>query len=792
MRKRARRGFTMNDTSKKTGKLQNAFRCLIRGSTWIYFLRVPLLVAAVMFVLGWNASTKGNITELVRGAFDLAGDRPGPWTYVYAVCLGLTLGTLVCSLQLTSWLTLSRGKRRFHLTKEYQDPSKAMHHLLWVFYLLLALPSVIACHSIIQDQASAHPWMPLLATALLVGSIVLAIFAHFFLIAHVAKISTLPIVRVFANTALPLFVTRPSTDAATQSATDDATLRDEEEYNSERRALIYGFVAFVFYLICWLIPSREMPAAVYVLLLLLVICLFLGALTFLLDRYRIPVISVPVVLLLVNAYVCPWKDYQFDVADGAALPKAADILNPAGKRQAVASHPICVAAVGGGVHSGSWAVEVLTRLEDLVKQNQGQTIAEGTGTLNRFFAPHVAAVSGTSGGSYGLMYFAANYNGDTGVFDDSALENMRSTVQRSSLGPVIHGLVYHDIWHDFVPLAELGDKAVDAISPSGINGDRGRRLEKAWTQKLDKSGKDPVFKKTLADWGKDAAEGHRPVVLFNSMAAESGRPVVFGSSPVKDWNFSAKRGVLDPYLRQSPPLTVSVATGARLSASFPYVAPTAQPSDPEGIFHRKYPDVVFEHHVDGGFYDNYGLVSLTQWVQEGLSALYPEVTPAEAKANETSPVGRLLVVQIRYRESIDAPAAVCATPPPSPSRPGPLYQIVAPPMALATVRSTAQRLRNNDELDTFTHYWLVRRVKIDVARFEFPGEAPLSWHLTKADKDALTEQGQEIASQYNDYRRQSAEIDKLPDKERADKLDALAAQYPLGASAAVVMRFLSE
>src|SRR5439155_13797592 len=62
---------------------------------------------------------------------------------------------------------------------------------------------------------------------------------------------------------------------------------------------------------------------------------------------------------------------------------------------------------------------------------------------------------------------------------------------------------------------------------------------------------------------------------------------------------------------------VSVVTAARLSATFPFVTPAAR------IFQGN----VFgnaHHVVDGGYYDNYGVATLIEWLDQAMKSSTPK------------------------------------------------------------------------------------------------------------------------------------------------------------------------
>ena len=87
----------------------------------------------------------------------------------------------------------------------------------------------------------------------------------------------------------------------------------------------------------------------------------------------------------------------------------------------------------------------------------------------------------------------------------------------------------------------------------------------------------------LSDWSADARNGFMPALIINSMLVERGQPVVFSTTRFpRERNDKARIvNFYDLYPGEYLKYDIRVNTAARLSASFPYVAPAARP-DLEG------------------------------------------------------------------------------------------------------------------------------------------------------------------------------------------------------------------
>jgi hypothetical protein len=514
-------------------------------------------------------------------------------------------------------------------------------------------------------------------------------------------------------------------------------------------------------LVIWKLGNVEsIPAAVYVLLIVLGMAWVCAALGFWFWRYHVPLFLVLGLWVSVGG---GWfhADYQYRVEQKKSnhneLPTAQEILENAPNRR------IAVAAVGGGIHSGAWEVEVLTRLQEI----------DGCGG----FPEKLCALSGTSGGAYGALHYAhAVYHGSG---DLSGLAHLRTAAQASSLGAVVSALAYHDLPSYFGPLRWLGH-------------DRGNAMEERWTTNAVESGVatgENLEKVTLENWGDQARQGSMPAVLFTSGTEESGRPMIYGSSKVLDWNWNAEQ-VTNPYPHGPNELgdyTVPAVTGARLSASFPYVSPAARPSSKAGHLRR------VEHQLDGGYYDNYGLVALNRWLEDGLTGMNGDAGKEEMdkSVNIQPENNHFLVIQIRYKNQPPSEKVKAG---------GFFYQASAPLTGLYHARVAGQRLRADEQFDLFCHYWQRRGITIDNAAFEFdsPEEPPLSWHLTENQKKEITKQGEKMVSEFKCYERQRKQNDNLPagtSKEKDTKYQAnkeLDKIYPFGSSTYLVKQFMGK
>jgi hypothetical protein len=147
----------------------------------------------------------------------------------------------------------------------------------------------------------------------------------------------------------------------------------------------------------------------------------------------------------------------------------------------------------------------------------------------------------------------------------------------------------------------------------------------------------------------------------------------------------------------------------------------------------KNPPVPDYHIVDGGYYDNYGLVSLLGWLESAI-----EDDSLQTQKDVQKDLADVLVLGIR-----PFPPAAGSNLKPH----GWGFQTIAPIDGLLDVRDEGQMARDDNALALFTKYYRTRQINIWRADFVYPSqfdlqffkkpadyqgclEAPLSWKLS--------------------------------------------------------------
>jgi len=468
-------------------------------------------------------------------------------------------------------------------------------------------------------------------------------------------------------------------------------LRSGHEMASIALAIFFGLYVFlgVFFSPAWRNPEREPAALFFVLLLLGVLTWLFSGAAFFLDRTRLPVFSTLLIVSFMTGVL--GTDHKFAVSEKnvAESKISASLVIEKWKetrgKDSKTNTILVVATAGGGIRAAAWTAEVMTRLQ-----------GNGCGAVS----DSLVLVSSVSGGSVGSMFVVAPYSGK-GEYPSGKdeLKAIRFNTERSSLAAVGWGLAYPDLARTAPFLGGLVPETFD----------RGWSLENTWATGWREKGLDTP---TLRQWREDVRKGLRPAVIFNATASESGERFLVASS---DASFAGARQFFELF----PTKDLDVSTAARLSATFPYASPLARASD--GSVKTAY------HVGDGGYYDNSGLLSAVEWLDEARGKL------------EGYKV--LLIL-------IDAKAGA--------AKDGSSWswqrQIAGPVQTLLNVRSSSQQVRESIELKMAVEYLTVAKSDAKEAsakaRLEVIPESflfwsptdpapPLSWHLTDSQRKEI-------------------------------------------------------
>jgi hypothetical protein len=414
--------------------------------------------------------------------------------------------------------------------------------------------------------------------------------------------------------------------------------------------------------------------AFLLLAILIFLLLFAGA-AFFLDRYRIP-LSLVVLLYVFLVGTSSGTDHMYRVDKPQKADRVPEFPKPSEVLQRV-DIPVVIMTAGGGIQAAAWTTQVLAGMEALAGPD---------------FSRRVVLISSISGGSLGAYYAAVAYH------KKKPFTQAAGWALKPALDEIAWGWTGPDLMRVFLPYAWRPEV------------DRGWALENKWDRIVDADGSKQDF--YLDDLAEDTRNGGAPAFIMNATAIEDGAPFIFTSTAF------GGDGPADPaHLRHVKEFNsyndhrfrVRVSTAARLSASFPYVAPAARSNG-----HPLAPDY---HIVDGGYYDNFGIRSALDWL-------------TEARMEGAKPKN-IALVEIRWGDPSDAGGSIQ----------GWSYQASAPLSGILNVRSKGQ-LRDDDvSMQAFQEIW---NGVGTVDRFVFAykgagacGNQPLSWKFTKTQSACI-------------------------------------------------------
>jgi hypothetical protein len=443
--------------------------------------------------------------------------------------------------------------------------------------------------------------------------------------------------------------------------------------------------ALILYSVLGLYGKRALGTAPTVAALIapLMVVLVLGwagsALQFYLSGWHIPLLLVVGVLGWINGML-PWADHTYELLPRNLTPAAPpyQVLTVGGRNCA-----ILVASAGGGIQAAAWTAKVLKGLHS---------------DMPLKFDRALRLISSISGGSMGSACYVDWLN--RGAPADAV--DPFEAASASSLDEVAWGLAWPDL--------------LRVLLPWPIKIDRAHAMERAWVgNAASKALNDP-----LSNWNSPTAEGKLPALIMNSTMVEAGGPLLLGTSDVNGANGRTSNCWWDGdklHVNNGSKLDIPIVRCARLSATFPFVTPAARPANAE---HQP-------HMMDGGFYDNYGMATLTEWIDQALEEQAERQIPASER------VSRVLVLEIN-----GFPPSTFTPPKPPEGRGGWLLQLIDPIRILVSVRTAGQSSHRDVELNLLQDKWRARgadRVEIENVKFELkkPG-APLSWHLMPKQK----------------------------------------------------------
>jgi Patatin-like phospholipase len=692
------------------------------GTRWLYYCRVPLLLLSILVLLPVAAISFAR--SLALGVYDLSA-----WD---GVLVALLLALAIRAAFSTTLATVEQGPRRFNAR-----PASSTKHF---FLIVLSTTGAVYLLNLVAilTATDRKDWWPVLAGYLLTAALLTCVNAVFFkldlpsaaggweetelgqrqsALAWVDRISKALVKLVQFLAGKVLFGFNPS---ATPSQLRKRFLRGFLSRNKDGRydlapehaaATAWFGLWLVIYLFSFFLGRGWSPALGYVLILLCLLTWLGAGLAFYLDRYKIPVLA-PVLgwsLLMGN---CQYSDHAYRVAhqtkpattsvtQASATPNDQQLSaitalanipadSPAAVLGRAPDHPfVLVCAAGGGIRAAAWTTRVLTGLETLIGGDDGKR-----------FCSSIRLMSGVSGGSVGLMFYVEGRYGAGAKRDaKQAAELINRTSVQSSLASAIRGLAYQDLWRVMLPFLVSWDRFDD----------RAYSLEEAWLDHARKHIGQGLPEASLNAWRQLVVAGSLPAIIFSATVVETGERFTFSTAPCVDPS-AGERDFFATY----PSRDVAISTAARLSATFPFISPTAQPLLGGSIPNADVAQTRSEnteklepfHLVDGGYYDNSGLGALSRWLDDGLKTL-------AALAKNSIP-RRILVIQIVPAKAAPANQANSQ----NDYQQGPLFQFLSPVKTVWSVRETANGTATDRDFAFVAKRWELENLGSQVDWFQ--------------------------------------------------------------------------
>lgn len=453
----------------------------------------------------------------------------------------------------------------------------------------------------------------------------------------------------------------------------------------------------------WALES--VPALAFILLLLILATWTFPAAAFFLDRFNVPL---GLLLILTSIWFSAWTDMDYYYELSSIDPPTEHQMRSLPPSQLVSlwntnhaedNDPIViVTASGGGISSAVWTTKVLTGLQERLNELGAKSSIPDLGER---FSKSILMIASASGGSVGSMYYVDAYKDGNPPASDS-LKFIVDAAATSSLSASTWGLVFSDIWQLLLPPALK-------VSPWR---NRGWAMERNWTRYLTDENA------TLNKWREDLWNGHwRPAIVFNTTVAEDGGLLIFTPIDPPDMRFGTR------YSREYyKTYDINVSTAARMSATFPYVSPIARPLYDGQVATDATNANSAYHLADGGYHDNFGIVSTLELLQTGILS-----KAVEYKRD-------ILIIDIRLSPPLTCPL-------PAGQNATWLYSVAGPALTMFNIQGPTQINRSSIEY----HILKTEHEKdIDIETITFypfrtsdDGSIPLSWHLSAKERDFI-------------------------------------------------------
>lgn len=394
-------------------------------------------------------------------------------------------------------------------------------------------------------------------------------------------------------------------------------------------AIVCMLLSFIFLVVVgFFLEFRffEMPAAASILIFFAVMIAFMGALSYFLQSWSLPVAILLIVLvnfLYQNELIDPRnKAYGLDYtittdqrpdynkqslqdlcnAPQVETDKAAmiNVLENWKKKQPTEKPlMIFINVSGGGLRSAAFVMNTLQQLDS---------------STNGKLMQHTFLISGASGGMLAATYYRELYRNK---LRDSSLQLYNSKysdyISTDLLNPVFTSMIARDI---FAPVQKF------SVGNNRYIKDRGYAFEKKLS---DNTG--GLLNIQLKGIQADETAAKVPLIIFNSVIKSDGRKLLISTQPLSfmmkprlfqnDPTISADAVDFAAMFKKQHPMDLGVLTAMRMNATFPYVLPN--------VWLPSYPVIDV---MDAGLRDNVGtetslrfIDNFKEWIKKNTSGV---------------------------------------------------------------------------------------------------------------------------------------------------------------------------
>lgn len=359
-------------------------------------------------------------------------------------------------------------------------------------------------------------------------------------------------------------------------------------------------------------PVFQVPAAASILIFFAVMTAVIGALSYFLQSWSLPIFVILILFIDVlykneiidtrnKAYGVNYinkterPDYNKQALQQICLPDkiAADRANMLQilenwKKNQPAEKPVMIFinVSGGGLRSGTFVMNTLQKLDSAV---------------NGKLMQHTMMISGASGGMLAATYYRELYRLQQKDRSLDLYSRVYSdNIAKDLLNPVFSSMVARDI---FAPAQKF------TVAENKYVKDRAYAFEQKLNQNTGQ-----VLDRQIKDYAADEKAANIPLTIFNSTITRDGRRMMISTQPISFMmkpSVYASDSTISPdavdfaamFARQSP-LNIRLLTALRMNASFPYVLPNVWlPSNPVI-------DV-----MDAGLRDNFGQETSLRFIE---------------------------------------------------------------------------------------------------------------------------------------------------------------------------------